>query len=333
MPSLIQDLLNPAALPDRTKSVSLVQTHISLVFIADEYVYKIKKPVDFGFLDFTSLKKREHYCHQEISLNQRLAEDVYIEVLPVTFDGMMHKIGIYDGETVEYAVKMKRIPDDRLMRALFHRGELREGHLKEIARVLARFHQNAEHTSEIEHFGRPEVFKVNTDENFEQTRKYTGKTITKEVFDDLFSWTDKFYKDKTSLFLDRISGKKIRNCHGDLHMEHVCLTDKLAIIDCIEFNDRFRYSDTIADIAFLIMDLEYQGGAGYADRLWSYYVEETGDIGMDELLTFYKVYRAYVRGKVISFQLDDKNIGPKEKEKAIEAASKYFMLARSYIQG
>ena len=245
----------------------------------------------------------------------------------------MHKIGISDGETVEYAVKMKRIPDDRLMRALFHRGELREGHLKEIARVLARFHQNAEHTSEIENFGRPEVFRVNTDENFEQTRKYTGMTIAKEVFDDLFSWTDKFYKDKTSLFLDRISGKKIRNCHGDLHMEHVCLTDKLAIIDCIEFNDRFRYSDTIADIAFLIMDLEYQDGAGYADRLWSYYEEETGEIGMDELLTFYKVYRAYVRGKVISFQLDDENIGPKEKEKAIEAASKYFMLARSYIQG
>lgn len=331
MSSLIHDLLNPAALPDPTKAVSLVQTHISLVFIADDYVYKIKKPVDFGFLDFTSLEKRKYYCHQEVSLNQRLAKDVYIDVIPVTFDGTMHNIGGSEGETIEYAVKMKRIPDDRLMRALFHRGELGEGHLKKIAQVLARFHQNAEHSSEIEYFGRPDVFRVNTDENFDQTRKYIGKTITREVFDHLFSWTDRFYKDKATLFLKRISGKKIRNCHGDLHMEHVCLTGKLAIIDCIEFNDRFRYSDTIADIAFLIMDLEYQGGGGYADRLWEYYVQETGDIGMRELLTFYKVYRAYVRGKVISFQLDDENIGAKEKEKAIKAASKYFMLARSYV--
>ncbi len=331
MPSLTRDLLNPGALPDSTTTVDLVQTHISLVFIADDYVYKVKKPVNFGFLDFTSLEKREYYCHQEVRLNQRLAEEVYIGVLPITFDGSMHRVGGSEGETVEFAVKMKRIPEDRLMRALFHRGALREGHLKEIARVLANFHQNAEYTSEIEHFGRPEVFKVNTDENFEQTRKYIGKTVTREAFDHLFSWTDQFYKKRGPLFEDRIAAKKVRNCHGDLHMEHICLTDKLAIIDCIEFNDRFRYSDTIADIAFLIMDLEYQGGADYADRLWHYYVEETGDIGMDELLTFYKVYRAYVRGKVISFQLDDENIDTEEKEKATRAASKYFLLARSYL--
>lgn len=331
MPSLIEDLLNPAALPDPTKAVSLVQTHISIVFVADHYVYKIKKPVDFGFLDFTSLEKRKHFCHQEVRLNQRLAEDVYIDVLPVTFDGTMHRIGIPEGETVEYSVKMKRIPDDRLMRAVFHRGELREGHLKEIARVLARFHQNAEYSPEIEYFGRPDVFRVNTDENFEQTRKYIGKTITKEVFDHLLSWTDNFYKEKASLFQKRILEKKVRNCHGDLHMEHVCLTDQLSIIDCIEFNDRFRYSDTVADIAFLIMDLEVQEGGDHADQLWRYYVQETGDTGMEDLLTFYKLYRAYVRGKVISFQLDDENIGATEKEKAIKTASRYFMLARSYV--
>ena len=141
MSSMIQDLLNPAALPDETEKVSLVQTHISLVFVANEYVYKIKKPVNFGFLDFTTLEKRRHYCEQEVKLNQRLAEDVYIKVLPVTFDGRVYKIGPSQGETVDYAVKMRRIPEDRLMRSLFHRGELGAAHLKDIARTLTEFHQ------------------------------------------------------------------------------------------------------------------------------------------------------------------------------------------------
>ena len=331
MSPMIQDLLNPAALPDKTENVDLVQTHISLVFVADEYVYKIKKPVDFGFLDFTTLEKRRHYCHQEVRLNQRLAENVYLGVLPVTFDGKSYKIGLSQGETVEYAVKMKRIPEDRLMRSLFFRGELGTGHLKDIARTLTKFHQNAEYSAEIESFGRPEAFRVNTDENFAQTRKYIGTTITKETFERIVSWTNAFYNDKAALFFDRIKRTKIRDCHGDLHMEHICLTEKLAIIDCIEFNDRFRYSDTIADIAFLLMDLEYQGGMEFADQLWKFYGEGTGDTAMVELLTFYKVYRAFVRGKVISFQLNDEHIGAKEKEKAVGAASKYFELARSTI--
>jgi aminoglycoside phosphotransferase family enzyme len=332
MASMIDDLLNPVSLPDRTENVSLVQTHISLVFVADDFVYKVKKPVDFGFLDFSTLEKRRHYCHEEVRLNQRLSEGLYVGVFPIIFDGERHNIGKGRGEVVEYAVKMKRIPEDMLMKSVFDRGELRPEHLSEIARVLARFHSNADSSPEIDAYGRAKAFKINTDENFDQTQKYIGETIKERDFETIKAWTEAFYGNNEALFQDRIEAGKIRDCHGDLHMEHVCLQDPINIFDCIEFNDRFRYTDTIADIAFLLMDLEYRGGKEFSTIFWNDYKERTGDSGMEPLLVFYKVYRAYVRGKVNSFQLDDVNIGPNEKEAATQSAKRYFELALSYIE-
>ena len=331
MSSIIHDLQNLDALPDITENVHVVQTHISIVFVADEFVYKVKKPVNFGFLDFTTLEKRKHYCHQEVRLNQRLTDGLYLGVLPIIRDGKHYKIGEGRGEVVEYAVKMKRIPDEALMKSVFRRNELRIEHIKGIAHVLAQFHLTAEQSSEIDEFGKPEVFRINTDENFEQTEKYIGSTIDQEDFNALKKWTDNFYKENKTLFQDRIASGKIRDCHGDLHMEHICLQDPISIIDCIEFNDRFRYTDTIADIAFLLMDLEYTGGKKFSNDLWRFYIELTGDKSMDLLLTFYKVYRAYVRGKVNSFQLNDEGIGLTEKETASQTANNYFKLALSYI--
>lgn len=331
--SMIDDLLNPASLPDKTGKVSLVQTHISMVFVADQFVYKVKKPVDFGFLDFTTLEKRKYYCHQEVKLNQRLARDVYIGVLPVVYDGKHHRIGEGKGKIVEYAVKMKKIPDEMLMKSVFSRGELGAGHLREIARLLARFHLGAEQSTEIDKYGEPEAFKINTDENFQQTEKYIDATINGEDFRLLRQWTEKFYSQNEALFYERIRAGKIRDCHGDLHMEHVCLTERVSIIDCIEFNDRFRYTDTVADIAFLLMDLEFHGGKPYADQLWKLYGEQTGDADIDVLLTFYKVYRAYVRGKVNSFQINDEHMGPEKRQEAAQSATRYFQLARSYLEG
>ncbi len=330
---IIDDLQNPAALPDRTKTVSVVQTHISIVFVADDFVYKVKKPVNFGFLDFSTLEKRRHHCHQEVNLNRRLSKGIYIHVLPVTFDGEKHSLRDGSGEVVEYAVKMKRIPDERLMRNLFARGELTKGHLRRVADVLARFHLNALRTPEIDQFGRPERFKVNTDENFAQVEKYIGITIQQGQFDALKGWTEDYYRLNQRLFEERITQGRIRDCHGDLHMEHICFTEGLSIIDCIEFNDRFRYSDTVADIAFLLMDLEYHGGRADSRFLWDEYKRLAHEKEVDSLLTFYKVYRAFVRGKVNSFQVDDADIGPEEKKRAVETAGSYFQLANSYTKG
>lgn len=328
---MIDDLLNPAHLPDETEGVSLVQTHISMVIIADRFVYKIKKPVDFGFLDFTTLEKRQYYCNQEITLNRRLSRGLYLGVVPILYDGAHYRMGEGEGRIVEYAVKMKRLPEEMLMKSVFLRGELSETHLRRIAEVLAGFHGTARNSAEIDAFGYPEAFKVNTDENFAQTEKYIGTTIRREDFDELVRWTSSCYTSTRTAFLKRLKDKRIRDCHGDLHMEHVCLTKGLSIFDCIEFNDRFRYIDTLNDIAFLLMDLEYHGGTRHSVLLWDFYRERAREREVEPILDFYKVYRAYVRGKVTSFQLDDERIEPAKKEEAVHTARRYFQLARSYI--
>jgi aminoglycoside phosphotransferase family enzyme len=182
MASLIDDLQTPGSLPDSPEKISLVQTHISYVFLTDDFVYKIKKAVNFGFLDFSTLGKRKYFCDQEVNLNRRLSKDLYIGVVPVIFDGRIHKIGEGSGKVVEYAVKMKRIPDNILMKSMFETGRLQEGHLKRIAQVLAGFHLTAQRSAYIDNFGNPDVFKINTDENFQQTEHYIDITIKRNDF-------------------------------------------------------------------------------------------------------------------------------------------------------
>jgi aminoglycoside phosphotransferase family enzyme len=332
MSSMVDDLSDPVSLPDRTETVSVIQTHISLVFLADEFVYKVKKPVNFGFLDFSTLEKRRYYCEQEIILNRRLSKGVYIGVLPILYDGKRYRIVKQGGEAAEYAVKMKRLPEEMLMKSLFLQGKLKAHHLKKVSNMLAQFHLTSLNSSYIDKYGEPEMFAINTDENFEQTQRYIGITIQKKDFQALKSWTADFYRAHGELFWKRIKAKRIRDCHGDLHMEHICLTRDLPIFDCIEFNDRFRYTDSVCDIAFLLMDLEYHGGNAFSKELWDFYRRSAGEnTEVDSLLTFYKVYRAYVRGKVSSFQVDDEQIGAKEREQALQRAKRYFQLARSYI--
>jgi hypothetical protein len=332
MKQLIEDLSKPDSMPDPTENVSVVQTHISLVFVADHFVYKIKKPVNFGFLDFSDPEKRNYYCAREVELNRRLSTGIYLDVIPVTFDGTSYRLGSRDGETVDHAVKMKRIPEDILMKTLFFKGTLTEKHLRDIAAVLAGFHRTADGGPEIERFGEADAFKVNTDENFVQVEPYIGRSIDRDTFAALKDWTERFFETRGDLFASRIAQGKIRDCHGDLHMEHICLGDPVSVIDCIEFNERFRYCDTLADFAFLLMDLEFHGGGAQSEKLWQFYrsdAEQGADV--EDLLTFYKVYRAMVRGKVNSFQLDDPNISEDNRLQATKTASDYFKLAHRYI--
>jgi aminoglycoside phosphotransferase family enzyme len=328
---MIERLLEPGSLPDGAGAVTLVQTHISSVLVTEDFVYKIKKPVNFGFLDFSTLEKRKFYCLQELRLNQRLSRGIYLDVLPVVQEGDRYRIAEGGGTIVDYAVKMKRIPQEVLMKSMFREGRLGKEDLDRVANVLAAFHSEAERSGEIDGFGEPERFKINTDENFAQTEKYADRTIRGEDLNALRTWTNDFYRQHDSLFRERIRQGRIRDCHGDLHMEHICLTDPVSIIDCIEFNDRFRYSDTLSDVAFLLMDLEYHGGRDLAAYLWQSYGSRSGEGHVEDLLTFYKVYRAYVRGKVISFQSDDERLPQAERERIAREAAAYFALARSYI--
>ena len=332
---MLEMLQRTSAYPEKTQTVKLVQTHISWVFICDEFVYKIKKPVNFGFLDFSTLEKRKHFCAQEVKLNSRLAKDVYLGVVPVVLDDGVYKVNPDPGaaEVVEYAVKMRVIPDEVLLKSRFTAGTLTGDDIQRTAKAISEFHAQAQRSGEIDRFGSLATVKFNTDENFSQTREFIGKSIIEKQFNALRDWTDEFYVSYQALLQQRIAGGHVRDCHGDLHMEHICLTDPITIIDCIEFNDRFRYSDTASDLAFLLMDLEYHGGKDFANQLYDHYQSFSGEDGteLQKIMKYYQIYRAYVRGKVNSFQLSDPSISDANKNKACETARKYFELAYRYV--
>ncbi|MCJ7576803.1 MAG: hypothetical protein MUO80_09095 [Dehalococcoidia bacterium] len=330
LPPVVEALLKPQAYPHKPQKIELVQTQMSFIFLTGEYVYKVKKPVNLGYLDYTTLQKRHFFCRQELELNRRLCPDVYLAVIPIVEEkGELRIEG--QGKAIEYAVKMKKLPGERMMDVLLSQGQVTPEMVARVAEKLADFHKKAQTNQEIGAFGKLDVIRGNCDENFAQTEKYIGISITAEEYQHIRNYTDNFVDSNPSLFDKRVREGRIRDCHGDLHAAHVCFTDDICIYDCIEFNDRFRYCDVASEIAFLAMDLDRYQQAGLSRHLVNTYVELSHDEELLKLLNFYKCYRAYVRGKVESFKLDDPLIPRSEKAKALESARSYFQLAESYV--
>jgi len=331
LPELVKALLEPEAYPEATGKIELAQTQMSFVFLTDQFVYKVKKAVDLGYLDYTTLDKRYFFCQKEVELNRRLCPEIYLGVVPVARDGGAIRIG-GSGETIEYAVKMRRLPQEKMMNVLLADDGVSVEMIAGVAQKLAAFHKEAETSAEISSFGQIKAITRNTDENFDQTEKYIGRTISKDNYQRIKDYTESFVEKHAPLFNKRIKEGRIRDCHGDLHAAHICFSDGICIYDCIEFNDRFRYCDIASEMAFLAMDLDHYGRADLSRSLVKAYVAESGDNELLELLGFYKGYRAYVRGKVEGFKLDDPYISKVEKEKTQEVAASYFDLARSYTR-
>jgi aminoglycoside phosphotransferase family enzyme len=339
LPSVVEALVEPRAYPHKPPKIELVQTQMSFVFLAGEYVYKVKKPVNLGYLDYTTLEKRQYFCRQEVELNRRLCPDAYLSVVPVVEEeGGFHVEG--QGRAIEYAVKMRQLPRDRMMDVLLPRGQVTPEMVAGVAEKLVNFHQKAETNQRIAAFGGLDVIRHNCDENFAQTDKYIGLTILRAKYERIRGYTDDFMRSNALLFEKRVREGRIRDCHGDLHAAHVCFTEdtrlpspggQICIYDCIEFNDRFRYCDVASEIAFLAMDLDRYQQAGLSRCLVDAYVGLSHDEDLGKLLNFYKCYRAYVRGKVESFKLDDPYIPEEEKAKVLTAARSYFQLAESYV--
>ena len=330
--ALRQALLNPAIYPEHPAKVDFSETHISLLFFTENHVYKVKKPVDFGFLDFTDLEKRRFYCFQEVELNRRLSTGVYLGVVEISEEhGSISLDG--RGKVIEYAVKMRRISEDLLMSRLIDQEKVTEQMIAGVAKKLAAFYWVAETNNEISSYGKPERIRQDTDENFHQTRTYIGLTISRKAFEAIQRATNAFLTEKRASFERRIGEGRVRDCHGDLRSEHIYLGDEILIIDCIEFNRRFRYADVAADIGFLAMDLDYLGRRDLSRHLIDSYIHMSGDRNILEVLDFYKCYRAYVRGKVESFRLDDPNISPGEKGEALRRARRFFRLSNGYAVG
>ncbi|MFX0211927.1 MAG: phosphotransferase [Candidatus Hodarchaeota archaeon] len=327
--TIVEALMKPETYDEDVQKIELVQTHISFVFLAGDYVYKVKKPVNFGFLDFTTLEKRKHFCNREFELNRRLAGDMYLEVVPINRSDNQIKIK-GKGKTIEYAVKMRRIPEDTMMSDLITRNQVNKVLIDELAKIIAEFHTKAETGGSINKFGSLEVIKFNWDENFDQTRDFIGRTLDSTQFDVICHKIQAFMKNNKPLFRTRIEHNRIRDCHGDLHSGNIFVADRIYIFDCIEFNERFRYSDVTADIAFLAMDLDFRNKRDLSKYFIDQYIEYTHDHDLMILLPFYKCYRAYVRGKVIGFKLEDPNVNVIEQEQAKKEAHAYFDLATEY---
>ncbi|MHB1350198.1 MAG: hypothetical protein ACYCYR_10030 [Desulfobulbaceae bacterium] len=332
LPPFIQALLDPAAYPHPAGDVRLVQTHISHVLLAGDFVYKFKKPVDFGFLDFSTLDKRKFCCEQELLLNRRLCPEIYLDLVTVNHQGKTYALN-GPGEVVEYGVKMVRMPEERMMGRVIAAGDLRREHLDRLVAVLVPFYEKAERGPAIELFGTAEAVAVNVLENFAQTRGYVDGGVLSAARFEAISAYAKGVLAREDLFARRIAQGRIRDCHGDFYSANICLADRVYIYDCIEFNQRFRYCDVASDIAFLAMDLDYHR----LPELSAYFVErfaaESGDPGLYELLPFYKCYRAYVRGKIGLFTAGDPAVDEGTRAACLEGAARYFELAHGYAAG
>lgn len=329
-PYILESLRNPSSYPVSTQTVALIQTHISWLFLTDTHVFKIKKPVNFGFLDFSTLEQRHFYCNEELRLNRRLCPDIYEQVIELREkDTGASFVG--DGKIIEYAVMMKRLPADRMLERLVDDNLVSAKEMQIIANVISKFHSDAETSPHISQFGSLSVIQTNWQENFEQTLQFRDSTLPESTCETIRTYIDTFISSQHDLFTDRIDNGYIRECNGDIHLGNICLSNNTAyIFDCIEFNERFRYSDTASDVAFLLMDLDYHRRPDLSDAVLSTYIETSGDKGLTKLVTFYKVYRAFVRGKVESLQLLDSGIAQHERDNAEKRAKRYFRLAQGY---
>lgn len=327
--ALIAALQNPALFAHPVKEFQVIETHISWVLLTGEYAYKIKKPMNFGFLDFTELSGRAHFCAEELRLNQRLTDDLYLEVLPITGSVEAPQLG-GDGAPIEYALKMRQFPQNQMLSTLQANGELTAAHIDQMARQIAQFHLAAPKVA-VEHpLGTPDSVMAPVEQNFEQIRPFLSDKADLVQLDALQAWARSSFDRLHGLFETRKAEGFIRECHGDIHLGNATLIDgKVVIFDCIEFNEPFRLTDVYADTAFLAMDLEDRGLKSLARRFISQYLEITGDYAGLELLNFYKAYRALVRAKVALFSMPADADGV-QRATTLRQYRNYANLAESY---
>lgn len=319
--------------PHSATSVIQHETHISRVFVTGETVYKIKKPLDLGFLDFTDLEKRRHYCEEEVRLNRRLAPDTYTGVVPITFSDGRYSLGEQKEQAVEFAVKMRRLPDNLSMRYLLKTSGVDDEAVDDLAGLLASFYSKAETGDAVNAYGSWETIRENCEDNFRMTETHAGDVFDERMFGIVRAATRAFLQRRKSLLCHRVEQGKIRDCHGDLRTDHVYFTeDGIRIIDCVEFSERFRYQDIACDLAFLAMDLDHEDRPETARRFIEAYAEHSKDRDVFVLLDFYKCYRAMVRCKVNCLRLGEKGIGARERNSLLDDTAKYLDLAYRYAE-
>lgn len=331
---LIEALQNPALYNHNTGEFKLYQTHISWVLLTGDYAYKIKKPMDFGFLNFTTLEKRKFFCEQEVKLNKRLAPDLYLDVLPISGSEDAPLLGD-DSAPFEYAIRMKQFDGDRLLSNLQAEGLVTSAHIDSLAHQIADFHAGIRQADDSMVLGSPAEVLAPAQQNFDQIREMLSEKPQLDQLAQLEGWMQDTFTRLEHLFAKRKASGMVRECHGDIHLGNVALIqqdgeDKVTLFDCIEFNDEFRWIDVISDAGFLVMDLEARGEKELARHFINLYLELTGDYEGIQLLPFYKAYRAMVRAKVTRFMLLDPSIDEAGRAKLEADYQSYIDLAESY---
>ena len=328
LPTHIRALFHPETYPHPVENIEMMQTHISWIFLTGNYAYKLKKPLDLGFLDFSTLTRRKFYCEQELSLNRRLSADIYLDVLPLCRRGAHYKLG-GSKNIVDYCLKMRQFDQSGLLDQRLRSNQFDPTWMDQLAESTARFH--AKQGSTVQ-FGQPHILADHIRANLDVAGDHVGNALDESTLIALGDFARDALMRQHENLLRRQAGGFIRPCHGDLHLKNITLIEnKPCIFDCIEFNDEFRIIDTMNDTAFLIMDCDAHGRADLGLRFLSRYLEYTGDYSGLSLLNLYLFYRATVRGKVstlLATELTDKN----KRKQQFDEAGKYFDLAVAYTQ-
>lgn len=330
--SLIRALQNDACYDHPVSGVEIRETHISWVVLTGQYAYKIKKPLDFGFLDFSTLARRKHFCEEEVRLNSRLADDLYLEAVPITGTPQAPKLG-GEGEPFEYAVRMRQFDNSCLFSAMQASGQLTQRLMDDLVDQLVVFHERAERVDDSSVFGSPEAVHAPVKENFEQLRPLLSNAEDIRRLSALETWADEAFARLAPEMKRRQREGFIRETHGDIHLGNAVMHEGRALIfDCIEFNDNFRWNDVCCELAFLLMDLEARDEQSLAYHVLDRYLERSGDYRLVRLLPYYKAYRAMVRAKVAMLRLQQPGLHPADHEAVLADYRRYVTLAERYSE-
>jgi aminoglycoside phosphotransferase family enzyme len=325
-------LRRPEAYPHPADDLQFHETHISWVILVGPYGYKIKKPVNLGFLDFSDVERRATDCADEVRLNRRLCPDVYLGVCWLVEQDAELFVG-GDGRPIEPMVQMRRLPADGMLPHLLRNGAADTDLARRIGHHLARFHASAATGPGVDQYGSPATVRANWDEAFRQTAMLPEDILPAETHDAISTYVASFLDGEAALFERRVATGRIRDGHGDLHAASICVEgSSLHLFDCIEFNVQFRCADVAAEVAFLAMDLDHYGRHDLATAFVDAYISDAGDTELRRLLDFYRCYRAYVRGEVAGLRLAGADLPERDRDAVAADARSYFGLAREYIR-
>ena len=328
--TLIKALQNPELYDHPVNEFRVIETHISQVLLTGDFAYKIKKPMDFGFLDFSTLERRKRFCEEELRLNSRLAAELYLEVVPITGTPEQPRLG-GDGTPFEYAIRMRQFDQSQLFDVRQERDDLPAELLTNLARQVADFHKSLPPVADDKPLGTPEAVYAAMQENFDQIRPMLDDAGLLAQLDNLEDWTRTTFERCRDLIAHRRENGLVRECHGDLHLANITVfNDQVTVFDCIEFNEPFRWIDVMNDLAFLLMDLESRQEPALANRVLNTYLEYRGDFEGLALLPLYKAYRAMVRAKIALFTLGNPNLSEAEKTDLMQRYRSYAQLAEDY---